>query len=457
MAVSIALLLFSLLSAFGQAASSAASARWRRITDGVFLCVLLPLIASLVLVLKVSIGFIVLGVCGYLFVRFRLFQKPLYWIAALLTLGVVYGVYKWITLPQPIEVLFLAHWKRYIFKDSRPFYLAFQWFWCWIAAAALLFTFHIRTIGGLLHALVHRKLLWLELLFVVAVLGIIPPNLIWLYSASDYFTDMQACLAVVVLIAYLPVIWPAIFGKFKQPWQEQRLLPIAILLLMMPFAFTGLQNLKIYTRSASSILHTIMTGLPKALVIPNANTTTLLGLGIPTPHFSASNEPSEPFAPLLLQLNAAYQRPVEEKRLTLIYLPRNHPLWTDYNISNQCFISPFIVPAFTGMGLIDGFPSRLCLSERSKAFAQEGYTFGYSPEHYAGLEKDPSLLPLGFSINKRDAQQWEHTQAAQDENPTALCQKAAAKGFHRVLILHGPDQHYQLQPLSCDLSLKPHP
>ncbi len=114
--------------------------------------------------------------------------------------------------------------------------------------------------------------------------------------------------------------------------------------------------------------------------------------------------PSEKFVmpgryKLMAKLQELSRLPIREKRKTLIYIPKsNKPFW---KFLKACRTIPFIVPAITGMAMLDGLPDMDC----------ETRYYGY------GVYKDPT-----------------RTSHSRPE-PETICQKALSKGFSEVIML----------------------
>jgi hypothetical protein len=96
------------------------------------------------------------------------------------------------------------------------------------------------------------------------------------------------------------------------------------------------------------------------------------------------------------------------KRRTVIFIPQSYtPFWRVWSEPGRCSYVPFIVPATSGLALIDGMPPADC-----DLTVQYGMT----------------------SYKRRTA-----PQRPADVTPSAICAKAMAKGFSRVIVIGGAD------------------
>jgi hypothetical protein len=118
------------------------------------------------------------------------------------------------------------------------------------------------------------------------------------------------------------------------------------------------------------------------------------------------------------KLVALYSLPKEEKRVTLLYIPKsNRAYWDLLDISGPDLVGrpqfawaiPFVAPALSGLALLDGLPNPEDIP------IDGGYGYGFYPR-----VKEP--------------------RRPSDQTRDAFCRKASGMGFRRILVLDGgPD------------------
>jgi len=111
---------------------------------------------------------------------------------------------------------------------------------------------------------------------------------------------------------------------------------------------------------------------------------------------------------LISTLRELDRTPPALKRRTVVFIPQTYaPFWRLWSEHGRCSYVPFIVPATSGLALIDGMPPADC-----------DLTVQYGMTRY----------------KRRTA-----PQQAADVTPSAICAKANAKGFSRVIVLDGDE------------------
>jgi hypothetical protein len=105
------------------------------------------------------------------------------------------------------------------------------------------------------------------------------------------------------------------------------------------------------------------------------------------------------------RLAGLYQLPIEEKRITLVYIPRtNRAFWDLLGPPDGLWLTPFVAPALSGLALIDGLPDAADLPEDA------GY--GY----------------LSYNWRNNDGRPLDRSRGA-------LIRHAEGMGFKRILVL----------------------
>jgi hypothetical protein len=107
-----------------------------------------------------------------------------------------------------------------------------------------------------------------------------------------------------------------------------------------------------------------------------------------------------------------YRLPREEKRVTLLHIPKtNRTYWDLLDDTNPPWVTPFVAPALSGLAHLEGLPDAE-YSTHAGGYHEGGY--GY-----------------------REYQPWKdtHRQTAPEQAKADLCRKAEGMGFRRVLVL----------------------
>jgi hypothetical protein len=115
----------------------------------------------------------------------------------------------------------------------------------------------------------------------------------------------------------------------------------------------------------------------------------------------------DPHAQTIDMLADLYRLPKEEKRVTLLYIPKsNRAYWDliDTRKGSMPWAICFVAPALSGLALLDGLP-------------------------------DPQDLPPSRSYGFAVYDQSAGTRRPSDQARDALCQKAERMGFKRILVL----------------------
>jgi hypothetical protein len=119
----------------------------------------------------------------------------------------------------------------------------------------------------------------------------------------------------------------------------------------------------------------------------------------------AQQHRSDAEAQTIQLLDGLFRLPREEKRLSLLYIPRsNRAFWDLLDQSKPRWLAPLVAPALSGIAMIDGLP-------------------------------DPQDIPTN-GLNGYSA--YEHAQATRlpsDRTKTALCRRAEQMGFYRIMAL----------------------
>ncbi len=294
-----------------------------------FLWAGLPLACLAIGLTKQSTLYLFVAVLAVLFLYYRFYRRPAYWLAAFLVALVCIPCYLvsngYYTAASVAPFDYLAT----VVHGSPLIWLLINFGWSWLYM-------------GL--RLRERKPPYPDLivLSVLCIAGIIPTLLLRIPDGSGaYFIDLQRFVALAFLLAWLPSR-----PRFRL-WQRVLLASISVLVL---------GNVLISALYLSNWLQAV--------------------------------QPAE--SAVLDQLEALAA--ADDKADTALYIPRDHPYWALMSQDDQPQTCPpigFVAPALTGMALIDGVPNGHC--SEIQGYGYSAYTEALVPlcdrAHEYGLSR----------------------------------------------------------------------
>jgi len=181
-----------------------------------FLWVVFPVALFLLAYTHVAVGVAILSATGYLFLRFRLFRLPSYWLWVLVQAVILLLTY-WLTA----ETNFAGKARSYEGSFEWFFFFKQEGFVWWdfllglylpLFIISVLYWWKFRWAG-----LVNNKMILLELIWAIALGGITPNIVLALYGSTGmYFMSIQRLLAGMLLMASLPF-----FKEFSLFWAKR--------------------------------------------------------------------------------------------------------------------------------------------------------------------------------------------------------------------------------------------
>ncbi|HVD61492.1 MAG TPA: hypothetical protein VNC11_11520, partial [Gemmatimonadaceae bacterium] len=179
-----------------------------RISDTLFILVAIPAGIVGLGYLKSSLMILAFALAAYAFIRLRLYQRRLYIASLAMSAVSVYLAYHRVVLPAHNEGLspFDFLWS-FVKPAWWPFFPFVHLFWSWLFVVLRLRLEGIGTLTDLKDAIEERRILDVECVAVVAILGLIPGLVIHIDGGSAfYFSDVQRWLSLVFLLSWLPAI-----------------------------------------------------------------------------------------------------------------------------------------------------------------------------------------------------------------------------------------------------------
>jgi hypothetical protein len=161
--------------------------------------------AGLIGLLKISI-MPMLGAAGlFLVIRLRLYRRASV-IALLVCAAISVGfALRFITDPgygRASPFISFGFLRGNVGPQWWPYFWAIFYVWVWAYVAVRISEERLQTLSELMRAFAQRRLLDVELLILVAVVGTVP-GLITDYSATLFFSDYQRWLALALLLSFL--------------------------------------------------------------------------------------------------------------------------------------------------------------------------------------------------------------------------------------------------------------
>jgi hypothetical protein len=202
-----------------------------------------------------------------------------------------------------------------------------------------------------------RKILDVEIVTVVAVLGIIPGFVLHIDGGSAfYFSDIQRWLSVGLLMAGASTLFP----RVTRP-RFTRLATIGVAFVALPFVISAGRNSVYWTarmlRANVDLRRSLYPAAERATIPPRIRSLPRL-----TDSRKLENglQLSPNYIPVQGLLTVA-QMPLSVKRESALFIPQSDDrYWTILKRPGACGFSGFVAPALTGISMIDGMPRADC-------------------------------------------------------------------------------------------------
>jgi len=398
-AIPFALMLAATVAEFWRERCEAIFARQATALDFAFLALILA--GGLVILGYLKISLMILGFGALMYAAFRVQawrRVPLMVIAGWITV-VVLITYKRVSLVAHHEgIVPLDFVRSFVPRVWWPFFILAQLFWSLLYIVLRLRQENAHTVADLRALVTARRIIDVEIVAVVAAAGILPGFILHIDGGSAfYFSDVQRWLSVGLLLAGAGTLIPKL--------RLTGLAKAALIFVAMPFVVSMARNSVHWTKRAlkanAELRQSLYPASERAALIPRIKSLPLL---TDSAKLSAGLRTAANFNPVV-GLLALSGLPQAEKRRSAVFVPQNEDrYWTILKRPGACSFSGFVVPALTGISMVDGMPPVGC---------------ALSP--YYGL----SLY------HKRDRAQTEA-----DAMPVNVCARAVGLGFERVIRLH---------------------
>ncbi|HNP07884.1 MAG TPA: hypothetical protein PKN99_09660, partial [Cyclobacteriaceae bacterium] len=331
------------------------------------LAALVPLLG----LMKISVLVIAIAVLIYLVFKLRFFKDWVILVTVVLTLALSFFVLR-ITASTYIsndenDNFFLFHFlKTWTLKDWRGLFYYIHYFY-----TILYIVLRIRelkiTLINLKEYFLTNKLLDIEILILISIVGLLPAFIFRIDGGSAYyFTDIQARISGAFLLFY--ILRDQFFAekRFLQFTGRFALLVPAILLMSVSIIFTKFEsaiNLNLlsriefaqryggeshYAKVASADIMKYTSGKASDVWLKLKEMKWMPGQGL------AVNPKYE----FLMRLIALDKLDLGEKRKMLLHVPHsNQAFWKNFGANTVT--TSFIIPALTGISSIGGMPESI--------------------------------------------------------------------------------------------------
>lgn len=400
-AVPVALLLGSTAIVFWQSGGGAALRDRGSAMDYAFMVLVLP--AGIIALGYLKISLMILSFIAVVFVALRLgaYRRWSLVLIGIITAALVVLVYGQVSLAAHREgVVPLDFLKGYVPLRWWPFFLLLHLFWSVLYVVLRLRQEGARTVGDVASLMQNARILDVELVAIIAAAGAAPGLVLHIDGGSAfYFSDVQRWLAVGLLLAGAGSLVP------RMPrWRGPDLRFIAVAFIAIPLIVSMTRNSYHWTsrmlRANSATRHALYSEAERAAVPEGIKALRYLRDPVKLEAGLERARNANPVRGLL----ALDELSLAQKRKTAVFVPQNEErYWSILGRPGACAFSGFLVPALTGMAMIDGMPA-------------------------AGCKLSPYY---GLSI----FQERRRAQAEADTQPAQLCNRATKLGFSRVMTL----------------------
>jgi hypothetical protein len=349
--------------------------------------------------LKISVMILGFGALGYAALRVQAWKRPtliliFLWIAVL-----VFLTYKRVSLVAHHEGIVPFDFIRsFVPRVWWPFYVLAQLFWTIVYVVLRLRRENAETVRDVAQLIRARKIIDVEIVSVVAIAGLLPGFILHIDGGSAfYFSDVQRWLSVGLILASAGILIPKA--------RVNGLAKAALIFVAIPFIVSMARNSIHWTtrmlKANAELRHSLYPAGESVAMLPGIRSLPRL---IDPVKLSEGLRRSANYNPVS-GLLALSRLSADEKRLSAVFVPQSEErYWTILKRPGACSFSGFVVPALTGISMVDGMPAPDCK---------------LSP--YYGL----SLY------DKRS-----HPQTAAEAEPSSVCKRAVGLGFTRVIRLH---------------------
>jgi hypothetical protein len=398
-----------------------------------FCLTFVPLTLAALGFLKVSLMILLFAAGLYFVARLGLWRQRTVLASVFLSLVMCILVYRVVSLPDQNQGISpLAFVRTYVGAGWRPFFPLFHFAWSWIFIWARLWEERLKTLADLKRAIPSGRLLDAEIVFLVALLGFLPGEILDIHGGSAmFFSDVQRWLALGLILGRVN-FWLSERKARQQALDDGigtgkpsglaglRVSTVLAAVIVAPFGVTLVLNTirPPFEMARSNV--TLRRSLAKSSEKGTTASPGLLRYVADAPLLAAGLRRA-PYYPLVTALREINDLPDAQKRRSALFIPQSYKQFWTMLPDSRCVFAPLVAPAFSGVALIDGMPPRACKITKQ-----------YNMPVYQARTRE---------------------QTPNDVTPRALCGNALKKGFSEVLVLESDSAGMpRRRRLACSLS-----
>jgi hypothetical protein len=396
-----------------------------RFGDLVFLLAFAPAMIVITGFLKISLMLLLIATGLVLLILGRLYRDRWLAVSAVLCVAAAGVTFKLVSVPAQNQGLVPFAYLRFsgVATDWWPYFILVHLFWSWLYVYLRLREEGLTDVGAIRHAAVEGRITDVVVMATVAIAGFIPGELVHIHGGSAiYFSDVQRWLAIALLMAATPR-WVARLrpnretaGEGRRSFGGIRLSRVWLAALIIPISITMILNVIRAPATALRANVALRRAFYAAAGAPASGGARSLGdSGV-----LAAGLRRSPDYVLISALRDLDRMPPALKQRTLLFIPQSYNafwrIWDDED--GRCSFTPMIAPATSGLALLDGMPPVDC----------------DLTDQYGMLRYRRRTTP----------------QSPSETTAPALCARARAKGFSRVIVLDGTSSGgVAVRPLEC--------
>lgn len=332
------------------------------ISDIVFFAAALPLFIGIMGIIKQSLIFLAVAALVYLFLRLKLYKEKIAVFSMAAVFGAAFIVFKLVhyRYPNAFQPVYFHFIRQYVLADKInkpvfwvlliPSFTVFHFFWSWLYLYIRLLKEKLNGIGDIIKAFKERRILDLEILFLLCVAGVLPGILIKVQGGvAVNFSDPQRWIAAAFLLTALPVISLSKIGLRQRSFIIIVSLVAAGSFLVNVISAAGVMIKQNWT------IRDFMAG-PDAEESSRGETIEVAsgaGKFLYAPQRGLDKNKKYKMYNALAELD---RLPLAEKRQTLLFIPKTNRLYWDSLLPNSV---PFAAPVLSGIAMIDGLPENM--------------------------------------------------------------------------------------------------
>jgi hypothetical protein len=391
-----------------------------RFSDILFLFVFAPAMLMVAGILKVSTMLLLLAAALGLVVLGRLYRDKVISFATVLSIAVSAVAYKLVSVAaQNQGIVPFAYMRYYANPAWWPYFVLVHLFWSWLYIYLRLREEDVKTVGDVRQAALQGRITDVVVVAIVAIAGWAAGELIDIHGGSAvYFSDVQRWLSLALLVGALPR-WLAQRSEVGSQRSFSvggiRVSRMWLVAIAIPISITIILNT---IRMPATALRANI-ALRRAFYSQAGANSSVGVRSLADPGILSRGLKKSPDYELISTLRGLDRMPPTQKARTAVFIPQSFTgFWRIWPEPERCSFVPLIVPATSGLVLIDGMPPVDC----------------------------DLTVQYGMTMYKRRTA----PQQAADVTPPALCAKAKAKGFSRIVVVEGTDPaHVSWHGIDC--------